>query len=217
MSIYKFKNEYFYNEIINVINHYGWFMSACLSFGVILKTIFNIIGISNFIVIGWIIIIYTFNRIYKFQENSLLTKTNVFEFSNQNLIEKYKNILLKKLDYNYDNESKIFIFGIIKKFEEFISNNPEVSYQYQKLINDEYLNKKYNRENNLPILSIIYLIYTFFYEKALNKDIITFHMCYFLINKFNNVTYASLLCSKLKSEGHKKLYIKYLLLEDINL
>jgi len=215
MSIYTFKNVYFYNEVINVINHYGWFLSAWFSFGVILKTIFNIIGISNFIVIGWIIIIYTFNRVYKLKENSLLTKTNVFEFSNHNLIEKYRNILLKRLEYNYDNESKIFIFGIINKFEEFISNNPEISYQYQKLINNEYLKKKYNKEDSLPILSIIYLIYTFFYEKALNKDFITFYMCYFLINKFNNVTYACLLCSKLKSEGHKKLYYKYLLTEDI--
>ena len=122
--------------------------------------------------------------------------------------------ILTRLDYNY-NESKILIFGIIKKFEEFISNNPEINYQYQNLINNEYLNKKFNKEDSLPILSIIYLIYTFFYEKALNKDIITFHLCYFLINKFNNVTYASLLCSKLKSEGHKKLYYKYLLTEDI--
>ena len=122
--------------------------------------------------------------------------------------------ILTRLDYNY-NESKILIFGIIKKFEEFISNNPEINYQYQNLINNEYLNKKFNKEDSLPILSIIYLIYTFFYEKALNKDIITFHLCYFLINKFNNVTYASLLCSKLKSKGHKELYYKYLLIEDI--
>ena len=122
--------------------------------------------------------------------------------------------ILTRLDYNY-NESKILIFGIIKKFEELISNNPEINYQYQNLINNEYLNKKFNKEDSLPILSIIYLIYTFFYEKALNKDIITFHLCYFLINKFNNVTYASLLCSKLKSKGHKELYYKYLLIEDI--
>jgi len=207
MSIYSFKTVYFYNEIIDMINHYGWFLSAWFSFGVILKDIFNITGVSNFIVVGWIIIIYTFNRIFKLQENSLLTKAKVFEFSNQNLIEKYRNILLKRLENNSDNESKIFIFGIIKNFEEFINNNPEINYQYQKLINNEYLNKKYNKEDSLPILSIIYLIYIFFYEKAINKDDITFHMCYFLINKFNNVTYASLLCSKLKSEGHKKLYI----------
>ena len=215
MSIYTFKTVYYYNEIINLINHYGWLLSALFSFAVILKSIFNIMGVSNFIVVGWIIIIYTFNNIYKFQENSLLIKTNVFEFSNQNLIEKYKNILLKRLENNYDNESKIYIFGIIKKFEEFINNNPEISYQYHKLINNEYLNKKYNREDSLPILSIIYLIYSFFYEKSVNKDNITFQMCYFLINKFKNVTYASLLCSKLKSEGHKNLYYKYLITEDI--
>jgi len=215
MSIYTFKTVYYYNEIINMINQYGWLVSAWFSLGVILKSIFNIMGVSNFIVVGWIIIIYTFNRVNKLQENSLLTKTNVFEFSNQNLIEKYKNILLKILENKYDNESKIFIFGIIKKFEEYISNNPEINYQYQKLISNEYLNKKYNKEDSLPILSIIYLIYTFFYEKSANKDSITFQMCYFLINKFKNVTYASLLCSKLKTDGHKKLYYKYLITEDI--
>ena len=40
-------------------------------------------------------------------------------------------------------------------------------------------------------------------------------MCYFLINKLKNISYAMLLCSRLKSKGHKSLYYKYLLTEDI--
>ena len=40
-------------------------------------------------------------------------------------------------------------------------------------------------------------------------------MSYFLINKFNNPSYAMLLISKLKTGGHKILYYKYLLTEDI--
>jgi hypothetical protein len=155
------------------------------------------------------------NKIYILNENILLSKTNIFEFNNNNLIEKYKNILLNKLSYNYNNESKIFIFGIIKKFEEFISSNSEINYQYQKLITDKYLIKKFNKEDNLPILSIIYIIYSFYSEKSKNKDEIILHMCYFIINKFNNLSYAMLLCSKLKSEDHKSKYNKYLLTEDI--
>jgi len=215
MSIYTYKYVYFYNSIMNILNHYGWYWSACFSLGIILNTLLNLNGYSNFISIGWIIIAYTMNKVDVLNENILLTKTNIFEFNDENLIEKYKNILLNKFSNNYDNESKIFIFGIIQKFEEFISNNPEISYEYQKLINDKYLIKKFNKEDLLPILSIIYIIYTFYSEKSKNKDDIILHMCYFLINKFSNISYSILLCSKLKSEGHKNKYFKYLLTEDI--
>ena len=215
MSIYTYKNVYFYNTIMNNINHFGWYWSTWFSLGIILNTLLNLIGYSNFISVGWIIITYTMNKIYALNENVLLTKTNIFEFNNKNLIEKYKNILLKNLSCNYNNDSKIYIFGIIKKFEEFISSNSEINYQYQKLINDKYLIKKFNKENILPILSIIYIIYSFYSEKSKNKDDIILHMCYFIINKFNNLSYAIFLCSKLKSEGHKSKYNKYLLAEDI--
>ena len=215
MSVYTYKNVYYFNRIMNNINHYGWYWSAWLALGIILNTLLNLVGFSNFISIGWIVVTYTMNKVYVLNENILMTKSNIFEFNNKNLIEKYKNILLNKLSYNYNNESKIYIFGIIKRFEEFISSNSEVNYQYQKIINDKYLNKKYNKEDVLPILSIIYIIYSYYSEKSKNKDDIILHMCYFIINKFNNLSYAILLCSKLKSEGHKNKYNKYLLTEDI--
>jgi len=215
MSIYTYKNVYYYNTVINNLNHYGWYWSTWFSLGIILNTLLNMIGYSIFISVGWIIITYTMNKVNILNENLLLIKTNIFEFNNKNLIEKYKNVLLNKLSNNYNNESKIFIFGIIKKFEAFISSNSEINYQYRKLINDKYLIKKFNNEDTLPILSIIYIIYSFYSEKSKNKDDIILHMCYFIINKFSNLSYAILLCSKLKSESHKNIYNKYLLAEDI--
>ena len=40
-------------------------------------------------------------------------------------------------------------------------------------------------------------------------------MCYFLINKLKNPTYAIELCSSLTMEGYKHLYFKYMLMEGI--
>ena len=214
MSIYTYKNVYFYNNIIHYINHFGWYFSTWYSLAIIIKTILNIKSISNIIVFGWIIITFSFVKGYMLMENILISETNIFEFKNTNLIEIYKNILLNKLSEK-DNESKILIHGTITKFEEFVMNNPEINFQYLKLLNDKNLNKKFNKEDTLPVLSIIYVLYSFYYQKSFNKEEITFHMCYFLINKLNNVSYAMFLCSKLKSIGIKNLYYKYLLMEDI--
>ena len=82
-------------------------------------------------------------------------------------------------------------------------------------MNDKNLIKKYNKEDTLPILSIIYLLYSFYLEKLTNKNEIIQYMCYFLINKLNNQAFAMLLSSKIKVENHKDLYYKYLLIEDI--
>jgi hypothetical protein len=127
----------------------------------------------------------------------------------------YKNILLKKLTDKNNYHSKILLFGIIKKIEEFSMNNPELNYQYHKLKDNKILAKKFNKEDDLPIMSIIYVLYSNYLDKFTNKEEIIFHMCYFLINKLNNPSYAMLLCSKLKSEDIRGSYYKYLLAEDI--
>ena len=215
MSIYTSKNVYFYNNIMNNVNHFGWYYSTWFSFCIILKTLLNLNGISNFIVIGWIVITFVVNKAYKMKDNLLITEYNLFEFNSIKSIEMYKNILLKNLSDKNNYKTKILIYGINKKFEEFAINNPEISYQYQKLINDKNLLKKLNKEDTLPILSIIYILYSFYSEKLSSKNELIFHMCYYLINKFKNPTYAMLLCSKLKTESHKDLYYKYLLMEDI--
>ena len=48
-------------------------------------------------------------------------------------------------------------YGNIKIFEEYLNNNPEINYHYQKLLKNNFLNKKYNNELHLKILSIIYI------------------------------------------------------------
>ena len=215
MSIYTYKNVYFYDKIMNNINHFCWYFSSWFSLGILLKSLLNITGISNFIVIGWMIITFSLNSEYLLEENKLVTEENIFEFKNINSIEIYKSILLNKLSEKNNNDSKIFIFGIIKKFEEFANDNPEINYQFEKLLNNEGLNTRFNKDDTLPVLSIIYILYSFYYEKFPNKEEIVFHMCYFLINKLNNIIYAMLLCSKLKTKGYKSSFYKYLLSEDI--
>ena len=215
MTIYTYKNIYYYNTIINNIIHFGWSFSYCFSICIFLKTLLNLKVVSNFIILGSLIIITGFYKSDRIEEYLLITEKNVFEFKNVKSMEKYKNILLKKLANKNSNESKILIFGIIKKFEEFASNNPEIYYQYIKLMKDKKLNKKFDEIDELPILSIIYELYSYYQEKFAVKEEIIIHMCYFLINKFNNIIYAMLLCSKLKTEGHRGLYYKFLLTEDI--
>ena len=215
MSIYAYKYVYYYNNIINNIIHYGWCVSCCFNICILLKTLLKLKVVSNFIIFGYIIIIIAFYKADKMREYLLITEENIFEFKNIKSIETYKNILLHKLNKKNDNKSKVLIFGVIKKFEEFASNNPEINYQYQKLLEDKHLNKRFNKDDELPILSIIYILYSFYQEKFLFKEELILHMCYYLINKYNNVIYAMLLCSKLKAEGHRGLYYKFLLTEDI--
>ena len=215
MSIYAYKKVYYYNSIINNIVHYGWCISCCFSICILLKTLLKLKVVSNFIIFGCIIIIIAFYKADKMNEYLLITEENIFEFKNVKIIETYKNILLNHLNERNNNRSKVLIFGVIKKFEELASNNPEINYQYQKLMKDKNLNKKFSTDDELPILSIIYILYSFYQEKFLIKEEIILHMSYFLINKFNNIIYAMLLCSKLKTEGHRGLYYKFLLTEDI--
>ena len=215
MSIYLLKNVYYYNSVINYLNFFGWFFSAWFSFCILLKTVFQLECITNLVIIGWIIIAISLYKTNKMKIHSLITEDNTFEFKDNKSIEMYKNILLNLSRDKNSYESKLLIYGIVKKFEEYAINNPEINYQYHKLLNDNYLTKKYNKEDDLPILSIIYIIYSFYLEKSTEKEEITFHMCYFLINNLNNPTFAMFLCSKLKNGGHKSLYYKYLLIEDI--
>ena len=215
MSIYTYRNLYYYNNIINILNHFGWYFSTWFSFCVLFKSILSLKNISVIIITGWLVIILVFYKNYKINEKLLLTELNYFEFTNINLIEAYIDKLLKYLSDKENIKSKILFLGIIKKFENYLIYKPELYYSYHKLLNDKNLLKKYNKKDDLPILSIIYIIYSFYLEKLVNKEEITFHMCYFLINKLDNPVYAMFLCSKLKIKRFKNLYYKYLLTEDI--
>ena len=214
MSIYVYKNVYYYNDIINKVNFYGWLISGWLSFCVLLKILLDIKSISIIILIGCVFIIISFNKLFQMKEYSLITEINLFEFKNVRSIEIYKNIILNVLNKINDNKYNILICGIIKKFEDYINNNPEINFHYHKLLNDENLGKKIEK-TKLQILSIIYTLYSFYLEKLTNKEEISIYLSYFLINNFQNISYAIHLCSRYKSKIHKCLYYKYVLTEDI--
>ena len=215
MFIYVNKYLYYNNNAFNYINYFGWFFISWFSFFLSFKILFDLNNISLFIIIGWILIIFLVYKNNTLKEFKLLAETNIFDISNIKSIEIFKNNILKILSDKNNIKSKVALHGIIKNCEEYINNNPEINYHYQKLINDKYLNSKYNNFVELPILSIIYIIYITQLEKASNKDEIALYMSYFLINELKNWGYAIFLLSKIKPESHMILYYKYLLMEEI--
>ena len=215
MSIYVYRNVYYYNDIINIIIYYGWYYCSWFSIWAFMKILFNLKNITIFVVIGWSIIIFLFNKNFTIKEFLLIADSNILELKNIKSIEIFSNNILKLLADKDNIKSKILLYGIIKNLDNYFNNNPELNYHYQKLLKDKYLRKKFNKKDELPILSIIYLIYNLQLEKSNEKEEITLHMCYFLINKFHNPTYAILLCSKMKTTKHINLYYKYILTEDI--
>lgn len=211
--IYKFV-YYYYNKVNNII-FIGWIFNCWFCLCIFLKAIFNIKNISTSIIIGWVFLIILLYKLNQINEYLMITERNFLEFKNIKSIEIYNNVLLKTLTNKNDVDSKILLYGNIKIFEEYLNNNPEINYHYQKLLKNNFLNKKYNNELHLKILSIIYIIYTIQVEKSPYKDEIALYMSYFLINKLNNPNFAIYLCSKINARGMKLLYYKYLLAEEI--
>ena len=56
LSIYVYKNVYYYNNLINNFFHYGWYFTTWYSICIFLKFLFNIEDISLFIILGLILI-----------------------------------------------------------------------------------------------------------------------------------------------------------------
>ena len=214
ISIYIYKFVYYYYNIINYIIYIGWVLNSWLCLCIFLKEIFEIKNISSSIVIGWVILIILIIKMNQIKEKLLVTQTNILDFENIKDIEMYNNILLNHLVNKNDMVSKIFLYGNIKIFEEYLIHNPELNYHYQKLLKDNFLNKKLNNELDLQILSFIYIIYTIHVQKTKFRDEIALYMSYFLINKLNNINFAIYLCSKINASGFG-LYYKYLLSEEI--
>ena len=214
IRIYSYNNAYYYNQKINYFHQYGWSYTVWFSFCVLIKVLLKLKDITLFVIFGIVLITfwYYFHSINS--EFNILTQLKIFEISNLRDIEIYNEILLRLLKDN-SHKNKTLIAGIIKRFEEYIKNNPELVEQYNKLINDKHLLKKFNSLKELKILSIISIIYSYNIEKS--KDIIdiTLHMCYFLINNFKNPLYAIWLCTKVKAKTHVQSYYKYVLMEEI--
>jgi PAS domain S-box-containing protein len=152
---------------------------------------------------------------HNIEENLLISNTDYSKLETIKSIEMFKNKILQILDEQNNNiKSKILLHGIIKNFEELISSNAEYNYIYNTLLNNKYLKNKLNPNDELPLYSILYLLYYIQILRSNEKELVLY-MCYFLIDKFKNAIYAIFLCSKVKLTKHIHLYYKYLLTEDI--
>ena len=214
LSIYANQSLYYYNNSLNNWTHNGFYFSTWFSICIFIKFVLKLKVISLAIFFGIIIIfigLYFYNYYSIF---NLVTRFNIFEANKLKDIEKYNNMLLTLLKSN-DNNEKILLLGIIERFEEYLSANPELNEQYQKLINDKHLQKKFSSTNELIVLSIISIVYSYNIEKSKDISDLTFCMCYFLVNTFKNPTYAIWLCTKIKERTHIQSYYKYVLMEEI--
>ena len=214
LSIYTLKKVYYYNQRINHIIHFSWFFVTWFTLCMLVKTIFSVTDSTIFILLGWVII--TIVLIYYNQYSYYKRITQITLFTEQSLvyIEKFITTLLDLYNSSQKME-KVLLLGIIKKLEDYIDSNPELSNIYKILMNDPYMKKKYFGINQIPVLSLIYTIYSYYFEKSDIKNNIILNMCYFLINQLKNPTYAGYLLSKLKTNNHSILYHKFVLIEDI--
>ena len=213
-TYYVYRTVLFHDERMNIMVHYGWLFTAWFSLGIFIKTALDIHDITAFILVGWFILGIIYYFIIKFREEYLITDFNILEAKEIKDIELFKETLLNLLFEN-TFKSKIYLIGFIKKFEEHLKTAPELSERYKKLITDEYLCKRLNKDTTLPIYAIIYIVYEYHIKHAQLKLDVALNMSYFLINKLKNPTYAIELCSSLTVEGYKHLYFKYMLMEGI--
>ena len=214
ISIYVYRTLYYYNQTLNILHHYCWYYSTYFSILILLKNIIKIKNISIFIIFGLILVtigLYFNDKNIGFK---LITELNILQENSLKDIEIYNELLInlsKENNYNI----RTLIAGVIKRFEELLSNNLELNENYNKFINDKHLQKKFNSLTELKILSIIGNIYNYNIEKTKDCVDLTLNQCYFLINKCKNPALAIWLCTKIKNCNHIQSYYKYVLMEEI--
>ena len=213
-SIYVYRKVYYYNNIINILHHYGWYYTSWFSLCIILKNFAKLKNITLFVIFGLILITIGFYFNDKYKEFRLITELNILQGNSLKEIEVYNELLIN-LSKRNDHKSRTLIAGVIKRFEEFLSNNLELNEEYHKLINDKHLQKKFSSFNELKILSIISIIYSYNIEKSKDFTDLTLSKCYFLINKCKNPSLAIWICTKIKSCTHVQAFYKYVLMEEI--
>ena len=215
LTIYNFKFIFFYNQTKNFIVHSGAPVALWFSLMILLKQLLKMHDTTIFQVIGIIMIliaVYIYNKI---KLNYMISDFNIFDGKVLKDIEIFK-YSLESLIIAKSFDLKTLLYGYIHRFEEFLLSNPDLSGKYQKLKDDIFLNKKISQKSTISIYSIIYLTYSYHIEKSIEHSAdICINMCYFLINKLKNPTYAIFLLSEMKVKTHRQLYYKYLLMEEI--
>ena len=213
LSIYVFKQVYYYNTKINNIIHFGWALVAWFSLCMLLKTLFSITDSTLFVLMGWIIIIIVLIYYNQYCYYKRITQINLFTDQSLVYIEKFISTLLNLYQSSKKME-RVLLLGVIKKLENYIESNPELNNFYKILLNDSYMKQKCPKLNQIQVLSLIFTIYNYYFEKSDLKNNIILDACYFLINQLKNPTYAGFLLSKLKVNSHSQLYHKFVLIED---
>ena len=213
-TFYSYFTVMFYDNKMNVITIYGWSFVAWFAFIIMLKDLLNIYDTCVFHVLGWVVISFVIFFAQSHKEEYLLTDFNIFEAKSLKDIELF-NVKMFNLINIRSVKNKTMLLGLIEKFEGFFKTAPEMNEKYHKLCNDSVLKSKFNSSLDLPILSIVYLIYEYHLEKSAIKNDVLLVMVYFLMNKFKKVYLAISLCSKIKVTNHKQSYFKYILMEEI--
>ena len=214
LSIYALKQVYYYNSTINNLIHFGWALVVWFSLCILLKTIFSITDSTLFVLMGWVIIIVVLIYYYEYSYYKRITQINLFTEQSLVYIEKFISTLLNLYQSSKKME-RVILLGVIKKLENYIESNPELNNLYKILLNDSYMKQKYPKLNQIQVLSLIFTIYNYYFEKSDVKNSVILNSCYFLINQLKNPTYAGFLLSKLKVNNHSQLYHKFVLIEDI--
>ena len=214
-SFYIYKFVFFYDVIKNNIIYLGSFILSWFCLIILLKQVLDIYDVTIFLIIGILMIIvaiFSYNRI---KLSYMISNFNIFDGKFLKDIEIYK-YSLESLINNMNFESRTLLHGYIHRFEEFLLSNPDLSGKYQKLKEDTYLKKKLTQKSTISVFAIIYLTYSYHIEKSIvHSAEIAINMCYFLINKMKNPTYAIFLCSEMKVKTHRQLYYKFILMEQI--
>ena len=214
LSFYTVQRVYYYNKRINTIIHSCWYLDTWFALCMLIKVCFNIKDTTLFVLFGWVLLIIVLIYQKKYTHYKSISQFDLFNEQSLVYIEKFNSVLMDLYNSNKKND-KLMLIGIIKKFEDYVHSNPELNDVFSKLMNNKYMKKKFFSLNQLPMLSMIYSLYSFYLEKSEIKNDVTLHMCYFLIKKLKNPTYAISLISKLKTSNHAQLYHKYTIMEEI--
>ena len=97
-----------------------------------MKTSLNINDTTIFHLIGWIILGISLYLLEDYRREYLLTDFNIFEAKTLKEIELF-NLTLYNLMNQRSVKSKTLLIGIIKKFEEYVKNSPELNEEFNKL------------------------------------------------------------------------------------
>ena len=206
---------FYYDNRMNMLNYFGWSFSLWFALVRLLSSLLKVYDTLIFTLVGWVISVIIIILYNDYLLERTKSKSDLFEFHNIKEIEMFINILIS-LAFENSNKSKVILNGIIETSEEYFKTTQEVYEKYEKFLNNEYLNKKFNKEKHIfSVYNIINVIYNYYLTKTdLKFDIILLY-CNFLMNHLKNPTYVISICTKIKFTGYKYLYLKYLLMEDI--